>query len=239
MNFKINWKLAFFSVFFILMFSKLSIWQFDRAEKKKLSITEDEINRDLPGISLDQVPDTMKNRDGLPVKLQGKFEPQNVFLLDNIVLDGKVGYEVLVPFLDNSGVRVLVNRGFVPLGRTRAELPKIPKMNTLEQSLRGHLYISRSIGPAENYVSGEGSPYVVQTYDPARIESVLRKPLLGQILRLAEGEADALPRHWPLVVMLPEKHIGYAITWLLMAVAVLIAFGTFTYQTNRESENDI
>ena len=244
MDLKINWKLAIFSVFFILVFSKLSIWQVDRAAEKTLSIARDEVNRDLPGISVDLLPKVIADRDGVAVILNGKFEPSSVFLLDNIVLKGKVGYEVLVPFLDNTGVTVLVNRGFIPQGRTRSDVPPIPMMNTLDQSLRGHLYIARSSGPTENFINGEISPYVVQTYDPARIEPILKSALLGQILRLDEAEADALPRHWPVVVMLPEKHIGYAITWLLMAAAVLIAFGAFTYQTNSypknsETENDI
>ncbi|MFT7685992.1 MAG: surfeit locus 1 family protein [Candidatus Azotimanducaceae bacterium] len=244
MELKINWKLAIFSVFFILVFSKLSVWQFDRAKEKTLSIARDEINRDLPGIGLDLLPEVVKDRDGVAVRLNGRFNPSNVFFLDNIVLNGKVGYEVLIPFIDNTGVAVLVNRGFIPLGKTRADVPPVPKMNILEQSIRGHLYISRSQGPADNFISGESSPYIVQTYDPARLAPVLKRELLGQILRIAEGEADALPRYWPVVVMLPEKHIGYAFTWLLMAGAVLIAFGAFTYQTNTyptnsETENDI
>jgi len=232
MDLRINWRLAVFSIFFAGMFVYLSAWQFERADEKTAFIQMDKDRRDIAGVSLNQLSGT-KTLDGLAIEIEGRFHTSKIFLLDNIVLNGVVGFEVLLPFEENEGRMVLVNRGFVPMGKTRADLPGIPDLNAEHQKIRGHLYVTRSRGPDNHFVSGEQSPFIVQSYDPSRFEPLLGYELLPQILRLGQDENDALPRHWPLVVMQPERHIGYAYTWLLMAITVVLAFGAFSYQTNR------
>jgi len=239
MTLKINWKLALFSIFFAVMFGKLSFWQFERAGEKVLLIQKDKERRVLPGVSLDKLPVSEADLDGLAVEVEGHFDTNKIFLLDNIVLNGVVGFEVLAPFQADEGEMVLVNRGFIPMGKTRADLPLIPAFRMEHQKIKGHLYVTRSRGPDNHFISREHSPYVVQSYDPSRIGDILGHELLPQILRLGQDEVDSLPRNWPLVVMQPERHIGYAYTWLLMGITIIIAFGAFTYQTNRASENDI
>jgi len=50
-----------------------------------------------------------------PVQLRGHYEPERLFLFDNRVFKGVVGFEVLNVFLVESTAKpVVVNRGFVP-----------------------------------------------------------------------------------------------------------------------------
>ena len=47
-------------------------------------------------------------------------------LIDNMVNGERAGYFVITPFALQGGGWVLVNRGWVPLGASRAERPAIP-----------------------------------------------------------------------------------------------------------------
>ena len=58
------------------------------------------------------------------LRLSGLFS-EEIFLVDNQVADGRTGYWVVQLFEDQSGARLLVNRGFVVAPRLRAELPLI------------------------------------------------------------------------------------------------------------------
>jgi surfeit locus 1 family protein len=55
-------------------------------------------------------------------------------------------------------------------------------------------------------------------------------------LRLDETTPSALPRYWPVTSMSPEKHRGYAVQWFLMAIAVIIAFGYFTFRSDPDDQ---
>ena len=51
------------------------------------------------------------------VRLQGSYDGEHQFLLDNMSHDGRPGYEVLTPLRLTDGRTVMVNRGWVPLTR--------------------------------------------------------------------------------------------------------------------------
>src|SRR4030095_12173014 len=57
-----------------------------------------------------------------PVIATGTFDAARQILIDNKVYAGVVGYEVVTPLALNDGRHVLVDRGFVPGGRSRAVL---------------------------------------------------------------------------------------------------------------------
>jgi surfeit locus 1 family protein len=235
-KFSFNWKLAVFSMFFFGFFIWLGFWQIDRGNQKSVWIEMDKQRRSQPGVELDQLLRNVSEPgkfDGQPVLLEGYFQDNALFLLDNRVLRGKVGYEILAPFRDKSGLLVLVNRGFVPMGRTRADKPEIPPASGRRQIISGQIYVSRSQGSLSNAITrlsvDSGRLHVVQSLDTSVIANVLNEELYPHVIRLSEEDRSALPRHWPLVTMLPERHFGYAFTWFLMAVAVFISFVTFTY----------
>jgi len=232
----LNWKLLVFSAFFFVLFIYLGFWQIDRGNQKTVWIKMDQQRRSQPGVELDQLPANageLSQLDGLPVLLKGHFEDSVLFLLDNAVLRGRVGYEVLVPFRDRSGLMVIVNRGFVPMGRTRSDNPEIPPVTGLEQAMSGQIYVSRSEGPRANAITrlseGKKTLHVVQSLNTDVIANALNESLFPHVIRLSEQNRNALDRHWPLVTMLPERHFGYAFTWFLMSAALLILFVAFTF----------
>jgi len=215
-----NWRLATFSLVFTLLFFSLSIWQVERGQAKAKMLQDNAAVASLPGV---QMSPELVVSNGDPIRLYGRFDPQKVLLLDNRVLAGRVGYEILQVFEDDSGVIVLVNRGFVAGGRTRAELPEVPVANRAAQSIRGHAYLTELEAPLEN-TAGVESPWVVQVALPKNLEALVGLTLFGHVIRLEESSPDALPRYWPVTTMSPERHYGYAVTWFLMAIAVVTLF---------------
>ena len=60
------------------------------------------------------------------VEADGHYDDTRQILIDNMVNAERAGYFVITPFALQGGGWVLVNRGWVPLGRSRAERPAIP-----------------------------------------------------------------------------------------------------------------
>ena len=101
--------MTFFSLFFFLSFIKLGFWQLDRKDEKiKLIMKKAELSESQGILSSDISSAT---ESGTPVSLKGAFDKKVILLLDNKILDGVVGFEVLHLFRDSSGLNFLVNRG--------------------------------------------------------------------------------------------------------------------------------
>lgn len=224
-----------FSLVCLVVFARLGFWQWERADAKEIMLAADEIQRQAPPISLHQVPADPRSADGVRVRLTGSYLG-DVFLLDNRVLDGKVGFEVLRPFLDDSDQVVIVNRGFVAMGRTRADPPEIPALNE-QVAAMGTIHVeAESFGTAAANIEEIGDAKVIQVFDTDKIAAALGEEIYPHVLRLSAEDSNALPRFWPVTVMLPERHRGYAYQWWLMAIAVSVAWGVFTFRRTDSSD---
>ncbi len=105
----------------------LGIWQLNRAdEKREIIRLEKEHQQSLP-IKLTE--DKQLNAESIlynQIEITGYFDSAHQFLLDNQVLGGKAGFFVLTPFhLKNQDKVVLVNRGWITVGRNRYKHPNI------------------------------------------------------------------------------------------------------------------
>jgi surfeit locus 1 family protein len=227
-TFKFNWKVSLFSVFFFVVFLNLGFWQLERAGEKETIL---ERVKEREG----QAPVSFRNLieedqlSGLPVRADGRYEVEKRFLLDNRVLDGNVGFEVLVPFRTEDGQLLLVNRGFVPMGRTRQELPVLPVLSDSGSAV-GKLYVAQvnSMTPEES--TTVTWPMIVQSANPLVLQSILGEDLYPHVIRLALQDDNALPRYWPSALILPAKHTGYALQWFSMAIAIALAFLFFSFR---------
>jgi surfeit locus 1 family protein len=233
----LNWKLAIFSLTSLTLFIYLGIWQLDR-ESEKISLMQAVEAR------VNQVPLTASalfasgtSVDGLPVVIEGHYSEQQPLLKDNVVLAGRVGFEVLALFIDEAtDIVFLVNRGFVPMGKTRDVLPQIPPTSQDRLSLTAHVYVSTAL--EQQFSVGEliDGLQIVQSADPKLLQTALNATVYPHLLRLDETTPSALPRYWPVTSMSPEKHRGYAVQWFLMAIAVIIAFGYFTFRSDPDDQ---
>ena len=163
----------------------------------------------------------------------GRYDNAHQLLLDNRTHEGRAGYQVLTPFiLRNSEVAVLVNRGWVPLGVSRNQLPDVT-VDEAQRTVLGRL----KIPPAKVFMLGEEEPrqawpYRIQRIHIPALSEELQRTLLPVVLLLDNAEPDGYLRDWrPLSGFGPEKNVGYAVQWFGLAAALLIIY--FTVNSRR------
>ena len=135
----LHWKITLFVLFFFPVLLKLGFWQLDRADEKQALVSAYHKQQTLAAIPLKMLPIT-ENRRYQKVIVTGVYDTEHYWLLDNRSRQGRVGYEVIMPFMmDDEGI-LLINRGWVPSTSRRSQLPKISTPTT-KVTLEGYLAI--------------------------------------------------------------------------------------------------
>jgi len=199
----------------------LGFWQLDRAEFKdtlQQKITE---RKNLSASSIEALPESSDDRRYLPLVFTGEFDQQHSFLLDNKTLKGRVGYQVFTPVKISSFKAVLVSRGFVELGKTRAQLPEIktPQGNLI---IKGILDLEppRALVLAENVNQTNQWPAVLQYVDLEEISKILGYELYDMVLWLNQNEVGSFEYDLPVLNLNAAKNNGYAFQWFAMSLAL-------------------
>ncbi|MEA3242387.1 MAG: SURF1 family protein [Pseudomonadota bacterium] len=206
----------------------LGFWQLDRAEQKREIIKNYQVDKDGAVIRLDA---DLKSAAGLEYQRAtsvGRYDSAHQLLLDNRIYEGQAGYQVLTPFiLRNSEVAVLVNRGWLPLGESRDQLPDLA-VGEAQRTVLGRL----KTPPEKVFMLGEEElrqqwPYRIQRIQFQALSDELQRTLLPVVLLLENEEPDGYLRDWqPLAGFGPERNVGYAVQWFGLAAALLIIYFT-------------
>ena len=221
-----NWKLALVALIFFCFLLGLGCWQLSRAQQKQILLNSFHKRIEHAPLTLIDLQHEKIDARFYRVSLVGQFDNQHTLLLDNKIFHGQVGYEIYTPFKVKGLNRViLVDRGFIPLTKDRKILPPIQAI-LHETTLVGLLNLPPT------YFSF-GSIADTKTINwPLRIEYVNLKeiskftntPLFPYILSLEPHHPAAYPTEWQIVIMGPERHIGYAVQWFALALTLLILF---------------
>lgn len=197
----------------------LGFWQLQRAEEKRVLLAEQATRSQEPALELrelEAVDDPAFRR----VRLVGEFDGEHSLLLDNRQRGGRVGVELLQPFLDRpSGRWVLVNRGWLPWPQRATP----PAFDTPQGELQLQVTVYRPAGQAfllGDGAPGAGWPRLVNAVDAPALWRELGRDGLAAELRLAPGPASYVG-NWPVVAVGPEKHLGYAVQWFALAATLL------------------
>ena len=225
--------MSLFVVFFLPVLCSLGLWQMSRAaEKEDLQMQFMAQMTALPTMIHES-----KLNSFARVKLKGTYEPE-MYLLDNQVHAGEVGYWVVQVFLHHANQnRYLVNRGFVPAGKDRAELPMVSTPTADEVVLVGHVWPFTGLLPLLDAAQeiDEQSEDSAATLSPTaawpkRIQR-LNTQLMGKLaaaenleIRLEAGQPGVQVAAAFAQVLEKDKHLGYAATWFGLAVTLLIGF---------------
>lgn len=201
----------------------LGFWQLGRGEQKRVLLENYAERRAAEPTPFDQLPteDPAFRR----VHLYGRFDAEHSVLLDNRTRDGKAGVELLQPFLDQaSGVWLLLNRGWLPWPDRRTP----PVFTTPSQALNLDAWVY--VAPGATFQlqadpAGAKWPRLITAVAPATLWTELGRSGFAYELRVESGPASYLV-DWPVVAMGPEKHLGYAVQWFALAVAL---FGLYLY----------
>lgn len=219
------WPSLVTALLMVLLLS-LGFWQLDRANQKRSLLNAYGERPEDAAVQLQAgfVPnaDWRYRR----AEVAGRYDPAHQFLLDNRVYQGRVGYQVLTPLrLADGEHAVLINRGWVPQGATRADLPAVPVEQTAAVRVAGLIDL-----PGAAFVLGEGEgrdpgwPKVLQLIQFDVQAQQLGVKLLPLVLLLDADAPDGFVRDWQPVVFGPEKHVGYAVQWFSLGAALLIIY---------------
>lgn len=231
-QFRFDWKLTLLTALLLPLLLSLGFWQL-RREQEKLQLQEQYAAREgeapVALASLDPNDDQQYRR----VMFSGEYDNAHSFLLDNRIHQGQVGFEAITPVLTTSGDVVLVNRGWLPQGATRADLPMLDAIEGVAD-LRGAVYVPVGnplvLGATETSATW---PRIVQTLDPPAMAAAAgheERALFPYTVRLDAGTPGVLVRDWPVISTTPEKHRAYAVQWFAMATMLL---GLYLYYTTR------
>lgn len=234
-KFRFNLGVTIFTLVLFPVLISFGFWQLDREQQKvELQIQYDERASALPREAT-EIDWSDPDLGWIPITATGTFDSDRQFLLDNRILDSKVGYEVITPFTTETGT-LLVNRGWVSQGQTRAEIPEIGiDEETVE--IRGHIYVP----DGETFVLGSISPLnytwpqLIQRIEVEQLAaSLLVTDVKPFVVRLMDNSQGVLQTNWAAINMRPETHRAYAVQWFTMAALLLILYIMFSY---RKPEN--
>lgn len=224
----------------ILLFTRLGFWQLDRAEEKQVMQTayQDQI-RAAP-VDLTQAVKLRERAQGMHWRrciLNGSYDPHRIFLLDNQVYRGAVGYQVFSRFILPDGVSVLVDRGWVAAPETRSEAPPIgaiTRPSTLTGVAKPVPATGIELAPDVPENMG-GNLFRVQRIDLAQLAAGIGRPLLPYVVRLDPDTPGALVWNGSEPGFNRERHLGYAFQWFALATTVLVIYIVLKLKNRRRT----
>lgn len=162
---------------------------------------------------------------------RGRYREALTIYLDNKVLDGVPGYEILTPLemtTPDGGERfILVNRGWVAWGESRRTLPGIDTPGgTIELSGRLRAPSRDYFTLADETEDGQFQP-LWQNLDLERYERVTGLPVGPLVLELDPDEQDAggFVRRWrDYDDVWIDRHKAYAVQWFALALTLLVLY---------------
>src|SRR5690606_3777247 len=166
----------------------------------------------------------------------GSFLDAPAVLLDNQQREGRPGVRAYRLFDPNAGAPLLVELGWLPLPGDRT-MPAVPRPQG-PQPLQGLLAPppSSGLGQARVAAAGDAGAVVVTGLDAPGLPAALGVPALPpRGLKLDPAlplgfarDLDVLPN-----TLSPEQHLGYAVQWFGLALAVLATALILTFRRPR------
>lgn len=217
-----SWFMTVLAVAAVAAFLQLGRWQWHRAQgKRELAAAFNAGN--IGAQELGNRPAAALPRY-TRVRVHGTYDAAHQFLLENLSHDGLPGYQVLTPLQLGDGRVLLVNRGWLPLTRSRHELPPIGIDTGGEVSPAGKLDALPVAGIALGRLPPSADapwPKLASFPTMADLSAALGKPLEAQQLLLNPDEPQGYVRDWHVGGIGPERHIGYAVQWWCFAALAL------------------
>jgi surfeit locus 1 family protein len=161
------------------------------------------------------------------VEARGTFDASRQFLVDNKVHRGRAGYHVVTPLRLADGRAVLVDRGWIAAGATRAELPVVP-VPEAAVVVHGRL----NVPPADYVELAHSAPErgVWQNLDPARFATATGLEVLPVVIEVTQDAGDGLAREWPRPDAGADKHRIYMLQWYAFAALAAGLWGWFAWR---------
>jgi surfeit locus 1 family protein len=225
----------------VVLFVNLGVWQLERAEEKRAieaafsDAGEGAVVNDLARENSGRIAD---GEIALyqPLSASGRYLADRQFLIDNMILDGRVGYFVITPFeWSRDEPLLLVNRGWLPKTSAAAIIPAIGMNAGAGENITGKAGKLPRVGirAGDAFTGGPQWPRIANWPTLDELATALGRDVLPFILLADPAPGSNLVRSWEPRQAGPMRHIGYAVQWFALALAV-IATAVVVYRKKRE-----
>ena len=214
------------SIALIAAFISFGQWQWNKATVKGDLQTLLDTRSAEPAIQMPVVAADAQAMRYRQIVTRGHYEPEQQILLDNRVHREQAGYHVITPLrIENSEMRVLINRGWVPALAEHSQTPQVATPTGLVE------VSGMAIVPGTRYftlgaeVAGGTSGWqkVWQNLDLPRYSKTVKFSLQPVIIQLSPAStAGGFAREWPRPDERIERHVGYALQWWGFALATVL-----------------
>jgi surfeit locus 1 family protein len=220
----VRWPWVLINLLVLAMLLGLSFWQWQRATEKTQTLARIANWQQQDAVDIARLK--MMNatgRDGAQLDFMGRWLSPMVWLVDNKMMKGRIGYDVLIAVEDVSASEdssaLLVNLGWVaaPLQRDFLPAVNIPAELRVQGIFRTRI---TGILLGTNIENKRVWPMRIQQVDLESLSAHLDRPLVSG-LTYQENSSPFLIHYRP-VILPPERHKAYALQWFLLAVAVVV-----------------
>jgi surfeit locus 1 family protein len=209
--------------------SGLCIWQVQRLAWKEALLAEIEgriggAAEPLPSLGTALAdPKAMRFQ---PVEVTGRTTGGELFVLTGMKEVG-AGYEVIAAFETDDGRRILVDRGFVPEGREKAERPAV------NLTVRGNLHWPDEADRFTPEPDAQRKLWFVRDV-PSMAEALATEPIL-LVAEKVTGDAQGITPVPVSTEDIPNNHLQYAITWFSLALVWAGMTGYLLWRIRRKT----
>lgn len=226
-----SWLPFVIGALLVAQFAGLGAWQISRGLEKRAT---QQAFRDETGYS-----DWRGNgdvRSYQKLRVLGQFDTKRQLLLENIVVNGRIGYYVISAIQSDAGdALLLVNRGWIQKDATTidAETLALPSGPVTVHGSAGSLP-KAGIKMGDAIAPGQDWPKLAVYPSLDAVANAFEAEVQPFVLLLDHNADDGFYRHWVPTEFGPGKHFGYALQWFAMG-AVLSGLLIWNFRRKRRS----
>ncbi len=239
-----------FSLLMIVCLVALGAWQLQRMQWKAQLIEQSKSALTAKPVSINDITAGIEygfSVDWLRIELTGSYRHDLERYIYSPTKAG-IGYQIITPFIDDAGILVFVDRGWVPAtakdlanrqparqpenkivitGVTRLHIPGTTLFQAQADRVNNVWYWYDRETLATSLPTGTG-----ETTDG---QLPIISPVFVQLEPNGEPGVGEWPKIGPVKIELPNNHLHYAITWLSLALITLVMLIIFL-RANRKTK---
>lgn len=223
------------AVILALACAALGMWQLDRRNQAVAEVEKVNNNYDAEPLSFEQARTYFKDFDPAmewtPVTLHGTYDTEHQRVVRNRPLNGRPGYEVLVPLRLENGSAVIVNRGWLPIGNERSGYPDV-----VPQPAEGPVEVTVRLKPAEPELERGAPKGQLASINLDAYTKILDYPVYTDAYGLMASEDPAAATR-PVPLGRPDidtgPHLSYSMQWFAFGALMFVGYGYAARQQAR------
>lgn len=199
-------------------------WQYGRGVQKQHLQADRATTSALSAVPLLEDITTPPPGEVRKVLVEGRYLPELTVQLDNQPRQRQPGAHVWTPLELADGRRVIVNRGWIPLGAAASPPPE--GLQQLQGGWRSLPRAGMLLGAAPAACASP-RPQSVNYPQLAEVRCLFGSNTLNGVLELDAAAPGGFARDWAVAgsnEVPPSRHFGYAAQWWLFAITLVALF---------------